>query len=152
MLPSPDTTFQVANTAALLGWIVLFASPPSARWAGIGRRFAGVVLPTALAILYVVLIPLHWSGDGGFGSLAEVRALFQVPGLLLAGWVHYLAVDLLVGGWIARRGAELGVPHWLLVPVLLLTFLFGPAGWLAFVVLCAVRRVSVLNPSPGASQ
>lgn len=149
MVTSPDAIFQIANPVALLGWVVLFASPSSARWAEIGRRFSGVVLPTALAVLYVVLIPLHWSGDGGFGSLGEVRALFDVPGLLLAGWVHYLAFDLFVGGWIARRGAELGVPHWQLVPVLALTFLFGPAGWLAFVALCAVRRAAVLNPVKG---
>ena len=40
-----------------------------------------------------------WSRrEGGFGSLAQVLALMQTPGSLsLAGWLHYLAFDLLVG-------------------------------------------------------
>ena len=47
----------------------------------------------------------HW-GPGGFGSLAEVRQLFERPGLLAAGWLHYLAFDLFVGTWIARDAAQ----------------------------------------------
>ena len=58
-----------------------------------------------------------------------------MPGALTAGWVHYLAFDLFVGGWIATRAAETGMHHALLVPVLLLTFLFGPAGLLLFALL-----------------
>ncbi len=149
MLPTPESTFSLANGIALVGWLVLIASPPAARWADAGRRFAGLWLPTALAALYTVLVVAHWGGDGGFGSLAEVRALFEQPGLLLAGWVHYLAFDLVVGGWIARRAAALGVPHWQVVPVLVLTFLFGPAGWLAFVALVALRRAGVWSHAAG---
>ncbi len=151
MLPAPESTFPLANAVALVGWLVLLASPPSARWAAAGRRFAGFVLPAALSALYVALIVAHWGGDGGYGSLAAVRALFDRPGLLLAGWVHYLAFDLFVGGWIAERGARLRIPHWQLVPVLALTFGFGPAGWLAFVALGALRRTGVFTPAPGAA-
>lgn len=150
MFPSIDTTFQVANTVALAGWLVLLASPPSVRWADAARRFAGMWLPSLLAALYVALVVVHWGGDGGFGSLAAVRTLFDRPGLLLAGWVHYLAFDLFVGGWVARRGAELGMAHWQLVPVLALTFVFGPAGWLAFVALGALRHTAVFPPASGA--
>lgn len=152
MLPAPETTFTIANAVALCGWLVLLASPPSVRWAEAGRRLAGFVLPTALALLYVALLAAHWGGDGGFGSLADVRTLFDQPGLLLAGWVHYLAFDLFVGAWIARRGAEIGVPHWQLVPVLALTFLFGPAGWLAFVGLRALRSGRPATHATGAAR
>ncbi len=131
----PDRTFQVANSVALLGWLALAASPPQARWAPAARRAAGWWLPLALAVLYAALLAVHARGQGGFGSLAQVQALFAVPGVLTAGWVHFLAFDLFVGGWIAGRAAELGWTHWLTVPVLLLTFLFGPAGLLAYAVL-----------------
>ncbi len=86
----------------------------------------------------------YWPGQGGFGTLAEVRILFDIPGMLAAGWIHYLAFDLFVGSWIAARGAALRLPHWQLLPVLLLTFLFGPAGLLAFMLLRAVRRPASL--------
>jgi hypothetical protein len=79
------------------------------------------------------LIALNfWGADGGFGTLDEVARLFANPWLLLAGWVHYLAFDLLIGNWEARDARARGVPHWALVPCLLGTFLFGPAGWLLY--------------------
>jgi hypothetical protein len=77
--------------------------------------------------------------DGGFGSLDAVARLFEHRGVLLAGWVHYLAFDLLVGVWERDEAQRLGVPQLLLVPCLLLTFLFGPLGWLAFL---AVRHLN----------
>lgn len=146
----PDLVFRLCNGAALLGWIALVASPPSVRWAGAARRFAGRALPLALAVVYVAMLVAHRSGDGGFDSLDAVRRLFAVPGLLAAGWIHYLAFDLFVGAWIAERGAALQLPHWQLVPVLLLTFLFGPAGLLAFFLLRAVRRPALLTVASGA--
>ena len=124
MTLDPDMSFRAANGAALL------ASAARTPWAPVARRLAGRWLPLALALLAT-----HWRGQGGFGSLAEVQALFEVPGALTAGWVHYLAFDLFVGGWIATRAAETGMHHALLVPVLLLTFLFGPAGLLLFALL-----------------
>jgi len=132
MLLDPDRVFSLASGVAVLGWVALALSPAQARWAPSARRFAGRWLPAALALLYVAMLATHWRGEGGFSSLAEVQALFAVPGALVAGWVHYLAFDLFVGGWIATRAAEARLAHWALLPVLLLTFLFGPAGWLAF--------------------
>ena len=120
----------------------------AARWSVPLRRLATRALPLALSVLYVAMIAVHWRGEGGFGSVAEVRALFDVPGALVAGWVHYLAFDLFVGGWIAERAAALGLPHWQVVPVLLLTFLFGPAGLLAFVLLRVLRRPASFTLSP----
>ena len=62
-------------------------------------------------------------------------ASFETPGLLLAGWLHYLAFDLFVGAWEVRTARAEGIPHLLVVPALILTFLFGPAGLLLFLVL-----------------
>jgi hypothetical protein len=135
MLLDPDRVFSIASGLALLGWVALAVSPATARWAPLARRFAGRWLPAVLAVLYLAMLATHWRGEGGFGSLAEVQALFAVPGALVAGWVHYLAFDLFVGGWIAARAAETRLPHLALLPVLLLTFLLGPVGWLAFVLI-----------------
>jgi hypothetical protein len=99
------------------------------------------ILPLVLAVVYVGLIAARFGGaEGGFGSLAEVRQLFADPYLLLAGWVHYLAFDLFVGSWQARDAQRLGIPHLLLIPCLVLTFLFGPTGLLAYCVLRAVLK------------
>jgi Domain of unknown function (DUF4281) len=136
--PSPDAVFGAANSFAMLGWTALALSPALTRWAGAARLFAGRAAPVLLAVAYVVLFARNGMADGGYGSLAEVRRLFAVPELLTAGWLHYLAFDLFVGAWISERGAALGLPHLALLPLLALTFLFGPAGLLAFVTLRAI--------------
>jgi len=46
--------------------------------------------------------------------------------------VHYLAFDLFVGTWETRDAAGRGISRWLVAPCLLLTFLFGPIGWLSY--------------------
>ncbi len=56
--------------------------------------------------------------------------LFENPYLLLAGWVHFLAFDLLVGAWEVRDARRVGITHLLVVPCLLLTFMAGPVGLL----------------------
>ena len=137
---SPDIVFRLANGAALLAWLALLASAPAARWTVWIWRITGRGLPLAFGVVYVVMLASHWPADGGFGSPAQVRALFDVPGALVAGWLHYLAFDLFVGTWIAGRAATLGWSHWQVMPVLVLTFLFGPAGLLAFTALRLARE------------
>ena len=95
----------------------------------------GVVIPLALCALYAVAAATGLPGaPGGFGSLPEVMALFTAPGAAVAGWVHYLAFDLLVGGWIVRDARARGRSHLLVLPCLFLTLMLGPVGpltWLA---------------------
>jgi hypothetical protein len=92
-----------------------------------------MVVPTLLALVYVAALATGWPGsEGGFSSLPDVALLFQNKWLLLAGWVHYLAFDLLIGAWEVRDARERGVPHLLVLPCLALTFMFGPAGWLLY--------------------
>ena len=130
---TPNQIFSIANGAALCGWLFLVCFP-GRRWAN--RVVAGVALPAAFAALYTIVIAVHFAGsDGGFSSLPEVARLFANPWLLLAGWVHYLAFDLLVGSWEVRDARERGIGHMFVVPCLILTFLFGPAGWLLYLVL-----------------
>ena len=62
-------------------------------------------------------------------------ALFTQPEVALAGWLHYLAFDLFVGAWETRVGREERIPHLLVIPCLLLTFMFGPIGFVAFLAL-----------------
>ena len=133
---TPEGLFTIVNPIAVVGWILLIALPRQ-RW--VANIAAAWAIPGLLAIAYVVLVGTHIVGSpGGFSSLPAVATLFANPWLLLAGWIHYLAFDLFVGSWEARDARERGVPHLALVPCLLLTFLFGPAGWLLYLL---ARRV-----------
>lgn len=133
---TPDTLFQIANPLALLGWIALLASPLSPRWSD---RIAGLAIPLLLSVGYTALILVHWAdAEGGFSSLPDVMTLFTSPGVALAGWVHYLAFDLFVGAWITRSARAEAIPFVFILPCLVLTFLFGPAGFLTFTALRAI--------------
>lgn len=137
-MESADLLFRAANAVAAAGWIALALSPAGSRRAPLVRRVTGRFLPLAFAVVYVALMATHLRGaDGGFGSVGEVQRLFAVPGLLVAGWLHYLAFDLFVGSWIAGRAAALRIPHVVVIGLLLLTFLVGPVGLLAYVALRA---------------
>ena len=132
-----ERLFSILNLITIAGWLPLVFRP-RARWA---TAVVPVVVPCLFGVIYVVLVAasLPW-GEGGFSSLAGVGALFENPWALLAGWAHYLAFDLFIGGWQVRDAQERGILHLFVVPALLLTFLFGPAGLLLYLV---VRRYAV---------
>jgi hypothetical protein len=57
----------------------------------------------------------------------------------MAGWIHYLLFDLFVGAWEVRDAVRRDVPHWLVVPCLILTLILGPIGLLLYVVVRFVK-------------
>ena len=132
---TPDALFQLTGPLAMLGWLTLVLAPFAPR---ISDAIATLAIPALLSVGYTALILVHWSdAAGGFDSLANVMLLFTNPAVALAGWVHYLAFDLFVGAWITRTARAERIPHLLILPCLVLTFLFGPAGFLAFIALRA---------------
>jgi hypothetical protein len=127
-----EQMFSIANLVSVLCWIVL-AVLPNRRW--VTDVLTGTVAPALFAVAYIaILIAVFPRAEGNFSTLSGVAALFGSPWLLLAGWLHYLAFDLLIGAWEARDSVERGVPRWLLVPCLFLTLMFGPMGWLIYMI------------------
>ncbi|MFN6977493.1 MAG: abscisic acid-deficient protein Aba4 family protein [Gemmobacter sp.] len=120
-----DALFSACSTLALAGWAVLILAP---------RRFFALPrwgIPVALSAVYAALVMAHFAdAGGGFGSIAAVRALFASDPALVAGWVHYLAFDLLVGALVAARMDRAGVPRVVQAGPLAATFLLGPVGLL----------------------
>ena len=141
-----DAVFQIANLAAIAGWLVLLASPLIDRgmpaWSD---RIAGLGLPGLLAFAYVATIAWFWGeqtplygqsvGTPGFDSIEGVAALLGTREALVAGWIHYLAFDLFVGAWQVRDARRRSIPFWMVVPCLFFTFVSGPFGLLLYLVL-----------------
>ena len=139
---TPAQVFSLANLAATVPWIMLVVLPRR-RW--VTDVVTGRVVPLLFALVYLgIVVTTFGRTPGGFSTLGAVATLFGNPWALLAGWIHYLAFDLLVGNWEARDARTRGVPHLLLVPCLLLTFVFGPAGWLLYL---GVRRARFAGPA-----
>jgi hypothetical protein len=155
-----DTGFAWASQVAVLGWVCLLAGlvaqglavqrAGAVRWASGFLWVGGRLLPVLLCAGYALALA-RWFGtaEGGFGSLDEVARLFETRGMLLAGWVHYLAFDLWVGRWqVDHLAGKLGAagaarPAWGLrlatIPCLLMTFLLGPVGLLMFLLLVGLH-------------
>ncbi|WP_071834306.1 ABA4-like family protein [Pararhizobium antarcticum] len=151
-----DMLFSLSSTLALGGWICLSISVLTQRFNFLRDTVARLLIPFVFAGLYTALIAGFFMGaKGGYNSLSDVAALFETREILLAGWIHYLAFDLFVGSYLAERGARDGMPRLVLLPILATTFLFGPAGLLAyFAILPFVRPQAIVafstrsNPEP----
>lgn len=143
-MPNADLVFMIANLVVLVGWLALLLAPL--------RRDALIttarVAAAAVAFIYVVLLARGLSvGPGlpegaGFATLDAVTALLSQREAILGAWVHFLAFDLFVATWMAEDAPRAGVPHGLLVPLLGLTLVAGPAGLLAYLLLAGGFRLA----------
>ena len=137
MSGNPATLFTVVNLVAVVGWagLAVGASLRSGGVRDVVLLVCGRWVPFLLCVAYFVFLAGYWgtAAGGGFQSLEAVGVLFQSPGLLLAGWTHYLAFDLLVGRWMVDDASSAGRSRLPLLVALPATFLFGPVGVLLYV-------------------
>jgi hypothetical protein len=140
---SAEALFALCSTLVLPQWLLLIVAP---RWKWTQRLRDSSFIPLLLAVVYAYLIVTHIGGskDGGFSTLTQVKNLFANDFLLLAGWIHYLAFDLLVGSWIARDAQQKGINHLLTIPCLAFTFMLGPIGFLLYIVIArfTVKKIA----------
>lgn len=134
-----DTVFSIANTSALPMWLLMVALP---KWKVTRFLVDFRVLPILLSLIYITYIALSFRSGSSFdfGSLESVMSLFTEKEAVLAGWIHYLAFDLLVGMWMLDKNRELGIHPLLMVPCLLGAFMFGPLGFLLFTLIRAFKK------------
>jgi hypothetical protein len=131
---SPQLIFTIANNGILVFWLLLILAP---RWRGTQLAVHSVAVPVVLGLAYLWLLARVWLGHEGapgmsYFTFAGVMALFSSPTAAVMGWIHYLVFDLFIGAWQARDAARRGVPHWAVIPCLLVTLMAGPVGLLLY--------------------
>ena len=123
-----DLLFTICNFAVMPCWLALIFIPENP-W--VKKIITGVVL--LIALVYVSQLRTFFQmEEGGFGSLQDVMLLFKNESAVLAGWVHYLAFDLLIGRWIATDALKNKITKWAVAPCLVFTFMLGPVGFLLY--------------------
>lgn len=135
---TPSEVFSIVGMMAMPMWILLIFLP---KWK-VTRFFIDYkIIPIALAFIYAIYIvkAIQIGGMMDFGSLKSVMTLFTEENAVLAGWVHYLAFDLLVGMWIVNQNKELKIHPIIIAPCLFGTFMFGPVGFLVFMSIRAIK-------------
>ena len=127
---SADILFSLCNAIALAGWIILLLLP---FWFHSDKFILGIII-MLLCLVYAWLLfhSFSLSHIRQFGSLPGVMELFDNRTIMVAGWVHYLAFDLLAGIFIKRNAIKHNIPHWMVMPCYVLTLLFGPMGILLY--------------------
>jgi len=126
---STALVFQIVNTIVLPAWLVLIFFPKKA-W----RNTAIYTFAMAMSLVYTYYVA---SGLGeldmeSFSTLEGIKAMFTTDVAVLTGWVHYLVFDLLVGNWVLNNAQKHKINHYLIIPCLLLCFIFGPVGFLLY--------------------
>lgn len=131
-----ELIFSLLNLSVFPAWALLIFLPR----AGVTRSVVHSGLyPVIIGLFYAISFGLNVFGgyaaeDGSFFTVAGISALFQHPVGVMIGWSHYLVFDLFVGAWIGRDAQRRGIAHWITVPCLLFTFIFGPIGLLLYVI------------------
>ncbi|QHI37255.1 hypothetical protein IMCC3317_26330 [Kordia antarctica] len=135
---TPSEVFSIVGMLAMPMWILLIFLP---KWK-VTRFFIDYkIIPITLSFIYAIYIikALLIGGMMDFGSLKSVMALFTEENAVLAGWVHYLAFDLLVGMWIINQNKELKIHPIIIAPCLFGTFMLGPVGFLLFMIMRTIK-------------
>lgn len=134
---TPETAFQYANLLVLPQWIMMIVAP---RWRVTQMLIQWLPIPMTLGVMYIYWlfnVPASASGKGvdfgAFSTLAGVQSLFTgAKEAVLAGWIHYLAFDLVAGSYVLRDGQARAIHHGWLISCLVMCFVLGPIGLLQY--------------------
>lgn len=137
--------FRFSSFLVLPIWVLMILVP---RWGWTKRIVNSPLVSAAPAFLYAALVLPRlgeiWPAVSS-PTLSGVAALLGSPAGATIAWVHFLAFDLFVGRWIYVDSQERRISAWLMAPVLFLTLMLGPAGFLLYLI---VRSVGVPSPVP----
>lgn len=130
--------FRLSNLMVLPFWALMILLP---RWRWTGRIMRSPFVSAAPALLYAVLVLPRlgaiWPAIAR-STLPGIATLLGSPEGATIAWAHFLAFDLFIGRWIFLDSQERRVSPLLVAPVLFLTLMLGPLGFLIYLVIRAV--------------
>jgi Domain of unknown function (DUF4281) len=127
-----DSVFRLSNFLVLPFWAFMILLPG---WRWTERIIRSPLVSLAPAVVYGTLVLPRltqiWPALAR-PTLGGVAALLGSPTGATIAWLHFLAFDLFVGRWIYLDSRERQVSGWFMAPVLFLTLMLGPAGFLLY--------------------
>ena len=133
-----EVIFKLSNLLVAPFWLLAILLP---RWRFTDRVMRSPLVALGPAVLYAALTAprLHDLAPALLRpELPTISALLGTPEGATIAWAHFLAFDLFVGRWVYLDGRERVVSAWVTSPILILTLLAGPLGFLLH--LAARRR------------
>ena len=127
-----DMLFLWVNCGVLPFWLILIFFPQS----HLCKYFVTSILPTVLlGGAYIFMLYKSYTDTYDFLAnfnlylgLANISELFSDNTFLMMFWIHFVAINLFVGGWIVKDSQKLTVNKFLVGISLIITYLIGPLG------------------------
>ncbi|MDB3888563.1 ABA4-like family protein [Candidatus Pelagibacter sp.] len=120
------------NLGVLPFWLILIFFPQS----HLCKYFVTSVFPILiLSSAYVFILYKSYLNSYDFNSnfslyygIGSLSDLFSEKDFLIMFWIHFISVNLFVGGWIVKESQRLSINKVLSGIVLVITYLIGPLG------------------------
>ena len=126
-----ENIYLIANWGVIPFWILLIFIPDHQITNFLTQS---IIAPLLLAIGYIYLSYLVYQ-DGNifdgfelYDGLDGLYSMFANEALLLIFWLHFLAISLFAGSWIARDSKKFFIPKVITIPSLVLKYFTGPIG------------------------
>ena len=120
------------NLGVLPFWLILIFFPSS----NINKFFVTSILPILLLSgTYIFVLYKSYLNSYNFISnfelylsMLNLSNLFSNNLFLILFWIHFVSINLFVGGWIVRDSQKLYINKILIAFPLIITYLIGPLG------------------------
>ena len=120
------------NLGVLPFWLILIFFPSS----NINKFFVTSILPILLLSgAYIFVLYKSYLNSYDFISnfelylsISNLSNLFSNNLFLILFWIHFVSINLFVGGWIVRDSQKLYINKILVTFPLIITYLIGPLG------------------------
>ena len=128
---SYENIYLIANWGVIPFWLLLITVPNHVLT---NFLVQSIIVPLLLAAAYCfVAYKIYLDGNilDGFElyrNLDGLYAMFSNESFLLIFWLHFLALSLFLGAWIARDSAKYIIPKFFVFISLILTYFTGPVG------------------------
>jgi hypothetical protein len=130
--------FRISNLLVLPFWGLIILLP---RWRWTVRIMRSPLVSAAPALVYAALVLPRlgtiWQAISK-PTVSGVATLLSSPEGATIAWVHFLAFDLFIGRWIYLDSRERRLSALLISPILFLTLMLGPLGFLIYLLFRAV--------------
>jgi hypothetical protein len=133
-----DAIFKICNTIALLSWVFLIVATPFFKHTQT-ILVSSVVMLFCIVYAWLLFSSFNPSDVEKFSTADGLMSLFTNKTAVVAGWVHYLAFDLMTGIWITYNAKKHGINHWVTTPALFFTFMMGPVGLLLYLLIRLIK-------------
>ena len=131
-----EMLYYWVNLGVLPFWLILIFFPQS----NLSKYFITSIFPIfILSGAYIFILYKSYLGSYDFISnfnlylgINSLSDLFTDKSYLMMFWIHFISINLFVGGWIVKDSQRLLINKFFLAIPLIITYLIGPVGLLFY--------------------